>query len=199
VAAIDCTGHGVPGAFMSLIGNTLLNQIVKENKLIDPGLILNALNTGIITALNQKHNSDAAQDGMDASIITINTVTNEIEFAGAMNPLYIVSDGALKILNGALKSIGGRPHKRDQEEFKFPKQKLQLKKGDNLYLFSDGFMDQFGGIEDEKFNVQRFSELLLKVSTIKLSKRLEEVDHTFMEWKGVRKQTDDVLLIGIEL
>lgn len=199
VAAVDCTGHGVPGAFMSLIGHTLMNHIVNEKNIVDPAHILDELNSGIVHALNQANNLEAAQDGMDIGIVAINIKTNQMEFAGAMSPVYIVRDSQVHILPGELRSIGGAVYKKEQDNFKFSKQIFQLKEDDSIFLFSDGYLDQFGEELDEKYNLSRFSTLLLTLAQLPFSERRNKMEETFLEWKGSVPQTDDILLMSISI
>lgn len=196
VAAIDCTGHGVPGAFMSLIGNTLMNQIVNEKGITKPKEILRQLHDGVVNAL-QQYEGEAAQDGMDASVCTINLTTKELKFCGALNEAYLVRNGQVETLIANLFSIGGTERRGDR--LKLKQHKLTLAEGDRIYLFSDGYMDQFGGANDEKMNISRFKALLSNLSTVSMNNQKQEFENTLNNWRGNTPQTDDVLVIGVEV
>jgi len=198
LAAVDCTGHGVPGAFMSLIGNTLLNQIVNEKKETKAGVILSKLHDGIVTSLQQASDESLAQDGMDLSLCCIDKATNELTFAGAMNPLYIVDKDGVKVLSGDLMGIGGTIRNKIQTNVKFSEQKIKLEKGASIYLFSDGYMDQFGGDSSEKYNIQRFKDLLLSLQKTPMKDQEKVFKNTLSDWKGNENQTDDILVIGAQ-
>ncbi|MCH2232773.1 MAG: SpoIIE family protein phosphatase [Crocinitomicaceae bacterium] len=199
-AAIDCTGHGVPGAFMSLIGNTLMNQIIKEKKITEPDKILSELHKGVVEALHEvNHEDDLSDDGMDMAICVLNDSTLKLDFAGAMNPAYIVRNGEVIELDAKLQGIGGTVRNRIKKEVDFNLESFQLEKSDGVYLFSDGYMDQFGGTTDEKFNLGRFKSLLLELQSIPLDQRYNKLETTFNNWKGNREQIDDVLVIGVEI
>jgi LPXTG-motif cell wall-anchored protein len=199
IAAVDCTGHGVPGAFMSLIGNTLLNQIVNEKKETQSGVILSKLHDGIVTSLQQASDESLAQDGMDLSLCCIDKSTNELTFSGAMNPLYIVQDNEVKVLSGDLMGIGGTIRNKVQTNVKFSEQKIKLGKDTSIYMFSDGYMDQFGGDNSEKYNIKRFKDLLLSLQDIPMKDQENVFRNTLSDWKGKENQTDDVLVIGAQL
>ena len=195
-AAVDCTGHGVPGAFMSLIGNTLLNKIVNENKVLSPSKILSELHCGVVKALHQDDESDGAQDGMDMAICVFDKASKKVVFAGAQNPIYIVQNNELKEFSGYILGVGGSHRKLKPSEITFPEETIQLNSGDHVYLFSDGFMDQFGGPANQKFNLSNFRNLLLEISQVDVDEQERIVKSTFDSWKGNNAQLDDVLLIG---
>lgn len=197
VAVIDCTGHGVPGAFMSLIGNTLLNQIVNEKKITGASQILTALNEGIIEALRQKESEINNQDGMDMSLCVIDTTTKKVECAGAMNPIYLVKNNEVITLEASLKAIGGVEKRK--KTFEFESQTIQLEKNDAVYLTSDGYMDQFGGPEKTKFNLPQFKSLLLSITNKSMRDQKAIFDKTLKDWRGAEKQIDDVLVVGFRI
>ncbi|MCB9224810.1 MAG: SpoIIE family protein phosphatase [Crocinitomicaceae bacterium] len=199
VAAVDCTGHGVPGAFMSLIGNTLMNQIVKEKKIYKPGEILKHLHEGVVQSLSQEADEDAAQDGMDMSICSIDTKSGEVIFSGAMNPAYVIQNGEFKELSANLRGIGGVLRRKRKSEISFEEETIQLNKGDVVYLFSDGYMDQFGGTDKEKFNIGRFRELLLNIYSLPAEEQRQKISDEINSWKGVNHQVDDMLVIGAKI
>ncbi|MBW8051222.1 MAG: SpoIIE family protein phosphatase [Cytophagales bacterium] len=196
VAAVDCTGHGVPGAFMSMIGNTLLNEIVNEKGITKPSEILAELNTGIKKALHQNGQETRSDDGMDISLVSIDPEKRRISFAGAGRPLYIASNGILNEIKGNPHGIGGGRKKIIKN---FTHHEYTLKKGDTFYLFSDGYIDQFGGEENRKFMIERFEKLLLDINHLTMQEQFSSLENSFEEWKGSGKQIDDVLVIGVKV
>lgn len=197
VAAIDCTGHGVPGAFMSMIGNVLMNTIILERKITSPKNILESLNLELQTALRQD-NSDpfSSQDGMDLSICVIDKKNKKITYAGAMNSLFLLKKGKVEILEVTKRGVGGFDFFKGGT---FSEECIDLEAGSQLYMLSDGFMDQFGGGTSEKYNLKRFKELLLKCESKSISAQESMFDLSFNEWKENEEQTDDILVIGINL
>jgi serine phosphatase RsbU (regulator of sigma subunit) len=198
VAAIDCTGHGVPGAFMSLIGNTLMNKIVLEDKETQPGVILQKMNQGIIESLNQQDNENAAQDGMDASICTWDQSTKTLTFSGAMNPIYILRDEEVIEVSASFRAIGGFMGIR-QKDSAFEEEKINLEIGDRIFLFSDGYMDQFGGPNNEKFNIQRFKSVMIDSKDEPIEKYDQILQEKLKKWQGNEDQIDDILVMGFEV
>ena len=201
VAAADCTGHGVPGAFMSMIGNTLLHEIVLEKQITNPEDILFHLREGIIRSLNQAGAPTESKDGMDIALCTIDRNTGSVKFAGANRPLYILqNDPATKqaVLNeikGDKQPIGiyaGEP-------LPFKGHMLKLAEGDALYLFSDGYADQFGGPSGKKLMTRTLKDLLLRMHNTEMSLQKKELEKTFESWRGSLDQVDDVLVIGIRI
>lgn len=197
MAAVDCTGHGVPGAFMSLIGNTLMNQIVNEKQLLQPGLILKELHEGIVRSLNQEQDDEAAQDGMDISICAYDTKQGKLTFSGANNSVYVLKNNEIITLQANALPVGG--FVRKNKKIDFTEHEMAVSKGDRIYLFSDGYMDQFGGQKDEKFNVSRFKKLILDQKSMEMKQQLSVFKDTFESWKLSKNQTDDVLVIGVEI
>ena len=194
-SAIDCTGHGVPGAFMSIIAHNKLRRLLNEKCISDPGSILDNLHGEIVTSLNQESGEDSAQDGMDMSICVIDHEEKTISFAGAQNSVMLIRDGLLEEFKPNRISIGGRYSKPRS----FTTHKIPFKTGDRLYLYSDGYYDQFGGEENLKLNKKRFKDLLTEVSKESPDQARERLHSYFNEWKGANKQLDDVLVIGTEL
>lgn len=196
VAAADCTGHGVPGALMSIVGNNILNQAINEHKISKPSEILNELNSGVTNTLRQKNEESKVKDGMDIVLLSIDKETNSVEFAGANNPLYYISNHELNMVKGDKFPIGifiG-------EELKsFTNNKIQLKKGDCLYLFTDGFADQFGGPNGKKFKYNQFKITLLEMHHLPMATQREKLYQTLKSWQGENEQVDDILVIGIRL
>lgn len=198
LAAIDCTGHGVPGAFMSMIGHTLLNEIVNEKQITKPDEILRLLHLGVMAALQQTGNDSASDDGMDMSLCTINLRQKRFRFAGAKNHLYVLQKDNLKVLKANNHSVGGRPIRSDIK-VEFSSYDFMYDVNTTIYMLSDGYMDQFGGLQDTKFNSKRFKELLMKNRNLPMSKQKEIIQNTFSEWKGNRSQVDDILVLGVKL
>lgn len=194
-AVADCTGHGVPGALMSMLGISFLNKIVLESKQIDPGLILNILREEVIKALRQKGKSDEQMDGMDIALCTYDRQKSELKFAGAYNPLYLVRQGTLHIVPADRMTIS-YPY---GDAGSFQTHTLNLQSGDQLYLFSDGYVDQFGGAERKKLKNKSFRELLLSISEERMEKQKIHLHEYFLSWKGNEEQYDDVSIIGVRI
>lgn len=195
MAIIDCTGHGVPGAFMTVLANSLLNQIVIEEHCIKPDLILNRLDEKVKKSLNQHGITLSAFEGMDIAFLTIDINNYLLKFAGAKMPLYYIRENQLEQISGERFSIGGN----EVENKQFSLKSIQLKKGDIIYLASDGFQDQFGGTEEKKFMKLHFKNLLSSMHDLTLIKQKEKLVTTLNEWKGFHTQTDDVLVVGIRI
>jgi PAS domain S-box-containing protein len=194
MAAVDCTGHGVPGALLSLVGYFLLNDIVRSRKITEPGLILDLLDEGVSTTLRPDEDA-GTKDGMDISLCKINLEKREVEYAGAHRPLYIMRDGELEEIKGNKFPIGGGIFKNQTN---FTNNKIKLNSGDSIYYCSDGFCDQFGGPKGRKFGTRQLREIIGKVHTMPMKEALQVFEDQWQTWKGNQKQTDDVLLIGIK-
>ncbi len=190
----DCTGHGVPGAFVSMLGNNLLNQIVNEKNITSPDLILNNLNKGVSKSFKNVDKSLSANDGMDISICVV-TDDNILEYAGAQRPLVMVRNNVLTEIKADKTPIGGRT----SSVYKFTNNTFNLLKGDLIYMFSDGYADQFGGDKGKKFLKKRLKEVLQNNADYPLNKQKSIIKNTFFKWKGDTDQLDDVLLIGIKI
>lgn len=195
-AAVDCTGHGVPGAFMSIVGYNILKHVVTNNNYTTPALILDRLNEGVSETLHHGHQEAQAKDGMDISFCTIDYTKMEIEYAGAYNPLYIVRNGELIQIKANKFPIGLF---LGEEKKKFTNHVIQLQKGDCLYIFSDGYADQFGGPNGKKFRANNFRNLLVEISTLPVEKQREILNRTIKEWRGTLDQVDDILVIGVQI
>ncbi len=195
LATVDCTGHGVPGAMMSVIGNSLLNEIVKEKKITQPAEILNQLNASVIKTLKQDEKSAQSKDGMDVALCHINLDNLEIQVAAAYRPIYYVKDGELLEIKGNKFPIGG-----SQFDFnrKFTNHTLQLSNGDAVYLFTDGYVDQFGGPNNKKFMSKRLKQLIAENKDRSMEEQCRIINRSFEEWKGEYNQIDDVAFIGIK-
>lgn len=193
-ALADCTGHGVPGGFMSMLGNSFLNELVVENKLFKADEILNRLRDKVIAALFQKGQTQQ-KDGMDMALCVWNKMDNSLEFAGANNVLYLVRDKQLTEYKGDKMPIGTYL----EENKKFSSQKIILQTNDVIYLSTDGFSDQFGGEKGKKFKSKQLEELLVEVSTATVEEQKQVLTTSFARWKKQFEQTDDVSLIGIKV
>ncbi|MEM7550261.1 MAG: tetratricopeptide repeat protein [Bacteroidota bacterium] len=196
IATVDCTGHGVPGAFMTVLANSLLNQIVKEGRLTEPNLILTLLDQKVRQSLHQDGSRfDNSNDGMDMALCSINKKDFTLKFTGAQIPLYYSSNGQLEQYKGDRFPIGSKQH----EDKEFKTVTIQAEKGDVFYLASDGFQDQFGGEKDKKFMKSTFRKFLGSIHGLPMNKQLDEVTKTFFDWKNGNEQTDDVLVMGVRL
>ncbi|MCF8423360.1 MAG: SpoIIE family protein phosphatase [Bacteroidia bacterium] len=199
IAAVDCTGHGVPGAFMSIVGNTLLNEIINEKKITVPGDILLELHKGVKIALNQNTKEFERRDGMDIALCAINHNSNQIQYAGANRPLWIYRKNngyELENIKATKHPIGGLEL---EENRIYINHSIQVDEGDCLYLFSDGFADQFGGPKGKKFMVNNLQKLLLQNAEQSMELQKQHLTEAFNSWKGETEQVDDVLLIGIKI
>lgn len=196
IATIDCTGHGVPGAFMSMIGANILNQIVLNDKITEPHEILEKLHIGVYRALNQEHTGN--DDGMDASVLVINKTQKLLSFSGAKNPIILIRNGKLEEIDGDDLSIGGTQRQKNE---KFTKKEISMKGGTYIYSFSDGYQDQFGGIKDRKFMLKRMRQLFLEIHKKDMEEQKVILDMTIEDWKkeSGANQTDDILIIGMHL
>jgi len=195
VAAADCTGHGVPGAFLSMLGISSMNEIVNRNQLPKPEEILQELRTVLIKSLHQTGTRGEAQDGIEIALCVIDLEKNVLEFAGANRPLYLVRKGKVRIVRPDRMPIGIY----GQETTPFTKQKLNLQKGDCIYLFSDGYVDQLGGPNRKTFRVKRFRELLLGIQDQSMEAQKKILLKKLKEWQGDVEQIDDILVIGIRI
>ncbi|MBW8049432.1 MAG: SpoIIE family protein phosphatase [Cytophagales bacterium] len=195
-AAVDCTGHGVPGAFISLLCHDSLNQAVREHGIIKPSDILNDVDSVIQETFKYK---ETIRDGMDIALCSIDVVNgraHSIKYAGAYNPLYIVRNRELIVTEADRFSIGGFLKIKDH---RFTNHERALKKGDMIYIFSDGYQDQLGGKNDRKFMKGSFRELLLEISSLSLDKQKIALDKNIEKWMGKQEQTDDILVMGVRI
>lgn len=192
-AVIDCTGHGVPGALMSMIGNELMNQVIIQKKLSEPSKILKSLDKLMIRTLRQKQDGNM-RDGMDVSLCVFNHDTDTLQFAGALGSLYLLQNGTLNVFNGNRHSIGGHLEEVQKE---FDTHTIKLSKGDTIYLTTDGYIDQFGGRDGKKLMKKRFEKLLLAIGELPLKKQKSSLRQKFNDWKGLHDQVDDILVTGL--
>nr|MBA3705642.1 SpoIIE family protein phosphatase [Bacteroidota bacterium] len=195
-AAVDCTGHGVPGAFMSIVGHNLLDQIVAEQKLTRPSEILDALNKSVSDTLRQTHTDDHVKDGMDIALCAYDRNTKEFEYAGAFNPMWLIRNGELIETKADKFPIGNL---KIGEQKKFTNHSFALIPGDTLYIFSDGFADQFGGPNGKKLKYSVFKNMLLSIQHLSMEEQGIYLDKAIEDWKGKLEQVDDILVIGTRL
>lgn len=196
LAAVDCTGHGVPGAFMTIMANDFLNEIVNTQKVTMPDRILYELDQKLIDTLRKQSPEEEVNDGLDIAIITLDIEKNQLYFAGAKNPLYWVQNGEIKQIAGSKFPIGGST----QYSYKFFElKKINIQTGDSFYLASDGFQDQFGGEKGKKYLKSRFRELLHKLSGQPMATQATTLEETLVQWQGIEQQTDDILVIGLKV
>lgn len=194
-AAADCTGHGVPGAFMSMLGISLLNEISSDGKNdLKPSEILNILRSKVVTSLSHTEKGNKAIDGMDISFCRYDRRKKLLSYAGAFNPLYHFRNGKLTVYKADRMPVGY--HIRTTGSFN--DKQINIKPGDIIYVFSDGFADQFGGPEDKKFSTRRLKSLLSELIDLPLDEQYDALENRFMQWKGNREQLDDIILMGIK-
>ncbi|GAL87081.1 serine/threonine protein kinase [Sporocytophaga myxococcoides] len=194
IVAADCTGHGVPGALMSMVGYNLLNMIV-YNKIYEPHLILSELNKNVRSALQQDKNDN--KDGMDMALCVINRESKTIEFAGAKNPIIVIKNGEIEHLKGDKHPIGGSQGEAHRD---YTKHTISYDGDTQIYMFSDGYVDQFGGPESKKFMIKNLKDLLLKIHREPFNKQKDILNKTIEEWKGTKeKQIDDILVMGMKV
>lgn len=193
--AADCTGHGVPGAFMSMLGISFLNDIVSKSRFDKPNEILEKLRKKVKNALHQTGKANEATDGMDISFCILDTENNQLQFAGAYNPLYLVRDNKLQIIKADRQPIAIHLKERD-----FTNHEIDVQKGDCLYMFSDGYKDQFGGEKGQKFKSKKFDELLLNIHQKPMEEQKEILEKEINKWMGgIHEQIDDILVFGVRV
>jgi ligand-binding sensor domain-containing protein/serine phosphatase RsbU (regulator of sigma subunit) len=197
IAAVDCTGHGVPGAFMSMIGFNFLSQIVQEKGIVDPGQILSILHQEVVGALQQTNKDGGTNDGMDIAICSIDKTNRILQYAGAYRPLVRISnEGNVTKIDGNKFPIGGTQF--DQKRH-YDTHTVQYQSGDACYMFTDGYADQFGGPSGKKFMLKNFYKLLEKINQENMLRQESLIEENFENWRGQTDQVDDVLVIGIKL
>jgi len=192
----DCTGHGVPGAFMSMLGIAFLSEIVNKSRVIQPHKILDELRERIIESLHQEYGSKGSKDGMDMAICIIDKESLLLEYAGAYNPVFIIRNKELIELKADKMPIGIHAVKTEKG---FSKQEFTLEKNDMVYMFSDGYIDQFGGADGLKFKQKAFKELLLKIADKKIDTQLKKIEKTMKDWQGDFSQIDDMMVLGFRI
>jgi serine phosphatase RsbU (regulator of sigma subunit) len=197
LAAVDCTGHGIPGAFMTIMGNDFLTEIVESRNIIQPNLILAELDKKITFTLQKETHMANTSDGMDIAIVAIDQTNKTLQYAGAKNPLWYVRDGQMNRVKATLHSIGYSDYFKNTEKV-FQNNVIDIQAGDNFYIFSDGFQDQFGGEQDRKYMKKRFREFLQKNSSFSLHQQQTMLEAELKTWKKDNEQTDDILVIGFQ-
>lgn len=194
IAAVDCTGHGVPGAFMSMIGSSLLNEIVSKKGAHDAASILKKLHQGVRKSLKQDRDTYESKDGMDLALSVIDTAHNTLQYAGAKRPLFVFRNNNFEEIKADKQSIGGV---EIQDDFQFTNHDFQLQKGDTFYMFTDGYVDQFGGENSKKFSTKRLRETLNEMQTLGLKDQGKKLDSIIENWRNTNEQVDDILIVGI--
>ena len=197
IAAVDCTGHGVPGALLSFIGYFLLNNIVSYDKDYTSGEICDRLHEGVRMTLKQESDDADARDGMDIAFCKINTSSREIQYAGAHRPLYLLRNGELIEFKGDRKAIGGIPNRKRAEK-SFTNHVIPYQTGDKIFFYTDGLPDQLGGEENKKYSPRRVREAIIENPGLTMNQYKSFFMRDFEDWMKNAKQIDDVLLIGIE-
>lgn len=196
VAAADCTGHGVPGAFMSMIGHTLLNQIVHKEQVLEPAKILEELRCSVIDSLNKNSLEKDISDGMDMALISVYKDKSKLEYAGAYNSLILVDGDEVREIKADRQPIAKY---YDKTEKPFTNHVVDLVENECVYLFSDGYQDQFGGEENKKYSKSKFKNDLLEVSKLSMDEQLTALLKKNADWKGETPKTDDVLVMGLRV
>ncbi|MCF6366215.1 MAG: SpoIIE family protein phosphatase [Bacteroidales bacterium] len=195
IAVADSTGHGVPGGFMSMLGITMLEEVINREDTKNAAEVLNAFRNKIIISLDQKNTKSVTNDGFDITLCVINTKTKQLNYAGANLPLTVIrNNNEMQIYNPDNMPVGifiSMPP--------FKNQYIDLQEGDTIYLFTDGIIDQFGGKRNKKFTFNRLQELLIKNADQPLSVQKERIKKAFRTWRGKHKKTDDVLIIGLKV
>ena len=195
-AAVDCTGHGIPGALISMIGFNYLHIAVADKGITMPSKILQYLDVGVNERLRQTANESGVKDGMELGLCTLNRKTKELQYSGAYNPMYIISDGEMKIVKPDKLEIGVNS---DGVPDDYTNHIIQLKEGDSIYLLSDGFADQFGGPKGKKFMYKQLRDTLVELNNYPMKEQKEKLLTIFQNWKGFEDQVDDVLLMGVRV
>lgn len=193
IAAADCTGHGVPGAFMSLLGFIMLDDMAQRNAQATPADVLKSVNTHLMSVLHQNTENTTGKFGMDIALIKLNNQRNEITFSGAHNPLIMVSNGNITEIKSDRISIG------TSTECSFTNHAVQVQKGDMIYLYTDGYQDQIGGEKRKKFLSFHLKELLQSIYSLSPQQQMEELNKKHVEWRSKTDQTDDILIIGLKV
>lgn len=193
IAAVDCTGHGVPGAFMSMIGSTLLDEIVKTRHITNPAFILKEMQTQIADVLKQSITNN--RDGMDMAIVTLNKEKRKIYVSGAKNPVFILQNGEEHWVKGSRMSIGGRQHLSEE----FVTHEFDWIEGTKIYLFSDGYQDQFGGLKGDKFMRHNLRKLFVENAHLPMAEQKQVLVDTLEKWKSGHNQIDDILVMGFAI
>lgn len=195
-SAIDCTGHGVPGALLSMVGQNWLNYAVKDLVLGKPSEILDVLNEGVMSTFKEKDDETSVKDGMDLALCCIDYDNMKLQFAGAYNPVLIIRDGEKHEIKGDSFPVGAF---YGGNKGKFTNHEVDVKKGDVVYVYSDGYADQFGGEKGSKFMTKHFRQLLIEIHNQPMDKQKEILDSKLHEWMGINEQVDDITIVGIKV
>ena len=195
ICAADCTGHGVPGAFMSMLGVSSLNESIIEKNISQPNEILNDIRNSIIASLNPEGSEEEAKDGMDCVLCAYDFENMQLHVAAANNPLWIIRNGGLDEYKPDKMPVG----KYGDELKPFSLQTINLQKGDVVYSFTDGYADQFGGPKGKKFKYKQLEEKLLAYHNLPMEEQKKNLAEIFENWKGNMEQIDDVLVIGVKI
>jgi serine phosphatase RsbU (regulator of sigma subunit) len=195
IAAADCTGHGVPGAFMSILGLSFLNEIMQSDINLNANRILNLMREKIMKALHQTGDCHDSQDSIDIGLCIIDRVTRKLQFSGANRPLIMIRKGELSEIKPDKMSLGIAPLK----EASFTNNCIDTMPGDSFYLFSDGFSDQFGELTDKKFKYKHLKRIIHSFEQLPMMQQKQNLENAFKEWKGSTQQVDDVLIIGFQI
>ena len=196
ISAVDCTGHGVPGAFMSIVGYNQLNNAVNVKRARSASVILDELNAGVINTLNESNTESSIKDGMDMALCVFNFRESKLEYAGANNPMVLIREEEVQLIRGDRFPIGVYEGGASKP---FTNNKIDIIKGDCIYLFSDGYPDQFGGPDNKKFMLRRFQEMLGEVHKLPMVQQKEILIQRLNDWRGANEQVDDILVIGIRV
>ncbi|MCD4834506.1 MAG: tetratricopeptide repeat protein [Bacteroidales bacterium] len=196
IAVSDCTGHGVPGAFMSMLGIAFLNEIVNKSKTVQANSVLDQLRKDIIDSLHQEYGVKGSKDGMDMALCIIDRKTLKMQYAGAYNSVFVVREKEVHEIKADKMPIGIHAVKVDKG---FANQEFELRKQDMLYLFSDGYVDQFGGEKGLKFKQKSFKDLLINISDKSMDNQKTEIEKTMKKWQGEHSQLDDMMIMGVRI
>ena len=192
-AAVDCTGHGVPGALVSIVGNNGITRATNEFQLTEPASVLDKLREIVVQSFKTDGNADV-KDGMDIGLVSINHETMKLKYAGANNECVIIRQGAIIQLSPDKQPIG-----QFINEKPFTQKEFDLEPGDSIYLFSDGYVDQFGGEKGKKFKSRPFRNFLAEINEDDMETQYQKVHDAFMDWKGEHEQIDDVCVFGVRV
>jgi len=195
IAVADSTGHGVPGAFMSILGVSFLNEIVNKAVTIRANEILNQLCGQVIKSLHQTGKSDETRDGLEMALCVIDSVKQKLQYSGAFRPLYLIRDNELKDFKGDNMPIGIY----EQEDQSFSNKEILFEKNDIIYLFTDGYVDQLGGADRKTFKSENFKKLLIDINNLPMQEQKKALEKKFEEWRGEIDQVDDILIVGIKM
>lgn len=195
IAVADCTGHGIPGAFMSILGVAFLNEIVNKAVTIRANEILNQLCGQVIKSLHQTGKSDETRDGMEMALCVIDFGKQKLQYSGAFRPLYLIRDNELKEFKGDNMPIGIY----EQEDQSFSNMEVLFKKNDIIYLFTDGYVDQLGGGERKTFRSENLKKLLIDIHNLPMHEQKKALEKNHEEWRGEIDQVDDILIVGIKM